>query len=78
LGRIRITAQSATLRREIILNPTTGIILRDLWWPIGDADPDGQIFDPSEGEGNLPGHDDDDDDDDEDDDDDDDDGADDD
>lgn len=31
LGRIRITAVSADGTREIILNPATGEILRDLW-----------------------------------------------
>ena len=31
LGRVRIVAESATARREIILNPRTGEILRDLW-----------------------------------------------
>ena len=31
LGRIRITAVSADGAREIILNPSTGEILRDLW-----------------------------------------------
>lgn len=31
LGRTRIVATSPTSRREIILNPRTGEILRDLW-----------------------------------------------
>ena len=31
LGRIRILALSADLRREIVFNPTTGEILRDYW-----------------------------------------------
>lgn len=33
LGRTRILADSGTGRREIILNPRTGEILRDLWIP---------------------------------------------
>jgi len=31
LGRVKITGQINTGRREIILNPRTGEILRDLW-----------------------------------------------
>ena len=31
LGRVRILAQSGSGEREIILNPRTGEILRDLW-----------------------------------------------
>lgn len=31
LGRIRIVALSDDLRREIVLNPNTGEILRDFW-----------------------------------------------
>ena len=31
LGRVRIIGQNASGRREIILNPRTGEILRDLW-----------------------------------------------
>ncbi len=31
LGRVRILAQNASGEREIILNPRTGEILRDLW-----------------------------------------------
>ena len=33
LGRIRIVAKSKTGTREIIMNPRTGEILRDLWSP---------------------------------------------
>ncbi len=33
LGRIRITASRKDGRREIIVNPQTGEILRDLWTP---------------------------------------------
>jgi len=31
LGRTRIVASSATRRREVVLNPRTGEILRDYW-----------------------------------------------
>ena len=34
LGRVRITAVADGGAREIILNPSTGEILRDLWIPI--------------------------------------------
>lgn len=39
LGRVRITAQGNNLDREIILNPSTGTILRDHWTPITDNAP---------------------------------------
>jgi hypothetical protein len=35
LGRVRILAESADLRREIVFNPVTGEILRDFWEPRG-------------------------------------------
>ena len=38
LGRSRIQAERGKLRREIILNPTSGEILRDLW-----LDSDGNV-----------------------------------
>lgn len=31
LGRIRIVANSPELHREIVINPTTGAVLRDYW-----------------------------------------------
>jgi len=31
LGRVRIVASNARFRREIVLNPRTGEILRDVW-----------------------------------------------
>ena len=31
LGRVRILAENAQTRREIIVNPRTGEVLRDLW-----------------------------------------------
>jgi hypothetical protein len=34
LGRVRIMASSGDGQREIILNPNTGEILRDLWIPV--------------------------------------------
>ena len=39
LGRIRIVAVSATHRREIVLVPETGVILRDYWVELGSAGP---------------------------------------
>lgn len=37
LGRTRIEASSATRRREIVLNPRTGEILRDYWVKLDNA-----------------------------------------
>ncbi len=37
LRRTRIVAQSDEAQREIIVNPNTGEILRDLWLPLGKA-----------------------------------------
>ncbi len=34
LGRVRIVAQNSEGSREIIVNPNTGEILRDLWTPL--------------------------------------------
>ena len=31
LGRLKIEAKNATIEREIVINPTTGEILRDYW-----------------------------------------------
>lgn len=52
LGRVRITAFGADGSREIILNPNTGEILRDLWSrPDGSADARGLLEDrPRPGE----------------------------
>lgn len=38
LGRTRIRASSATRRREIVLNPRTGEILRDYWVNLDNSD----------------------------------------
>lgn len=35
LGRVKIEASGTDGNREIILNPRTGEILRDVFWPIG-------------------------------------------
>ena len=37
LGRVKISAQMNGGRREIILNPRTGEVLRDVWFPGADA-----------------------------------------
>jgi hypothetical protein len=63
LGRTRITAQSADGSREIIIDPRTGEILRDLWQGKGS----GNIISNSNNGGSGRDDDDDDDDDDEDD-----------
>lgn len=45
LGRLRFVAISESFRREIIINPVTGQILRDRLWTLGGADA-GQIVLP--------------------------------
>lgn len=47
LGRVRIVAQGEGGHREIILNPRTGEILRDLWIAAGGAAPKVTIVDHS-------------------------------
>lgn len=69
LGRVRILASSSDGEREIILNPNTGEILRDLWIPAQGSTRKIAIVDGTDG---TPDDDDDEADDDEDDDDDDD------
>jgi hypothetical protein len=64
LGRSRITAISGTYRREIILNPKTGEVLRDFWEVIGaNGESESGLFDPDDDDDHEPGDDDDDDDD---------------
>jgi hypothetical protein len=49
LGRLRITALSDTNRREIILNPRTGEVLRDFWEVIGEnGESKSGLFDPED------------------------------
>jgi len=58
LGRTRIVAMSPQFRREIVLNSTTGEILRDYWKQIGTAPESGNapaLVDPRSP---PPGHDD--------------------
>jgi len=40
LGRLRIVASDGTRRREIIINPNTGEVLRDYWVELSDDDED--------------------------------------
>ena len=61
LGRVRILAIEDDTLREIVLNPTTGAILRDYWTELDDDDDDD---DDDGGKGRGRGGDDDDDDDD--------------
>ncbi len=70
LGRVRITAAGADGTREIILNPNTGEILRDLWLRQEGGSSDRTLLDGGEGRqdrssgsGSSGGDDDDDDDD---------------
>jgi hypothetical protein len=44
LGRVRITANRADGHREIIINPRTGEILRDLWEPVDGGPTSGRII----------------------------------
>jgi hypothetical protein len=44
LGRARVYARSADAEREIILNPRTGEILRDLWIPRAGATAGGGLI----------------------------------
>lgn len=47
LGRTRIEATSSSLRREIVFNPTTGVILRDYWEDLDeDDDDDNRLINP--------------------------------
>lgn len=67
LGRSRIVASGAKGRREIILNPRTGEILRDLWTPAKGGSNDGRALverDDGDNSGKGSSGDDDDDDDD--------------
>ena len=42
LGRVRIVATNAEMRREVVIDPATGLILRDYWVMLhGDDDDDG-------------------------------------
>lgn len=62
LGRVRLIATRKDGRREIIVNPNTGEILRDLWMPVSGGKSTVDIVDDGHGQD----HDDDDDDDDDD------------
>jgi len=50
LGRVRIQAEGEGLSREVIVNPRTGEILRDLWTR-DDAESTPELFDPTQSEG---------------------------
>ncbi len=66
LGRLRIRALSEMYRREIIMNPNTGEILRDFWELIGEGGSSKSgLFNPDD-DNRYYEHDDDDDDDDDD------------
>ena len=66
LGRIRIVATREGGRREIIVNPATGEILRDLWVARGHGGEDWDDLDDDNDDRSGGRHDDDDDDDDDD------------
>ncbi|MEM6372012.1 MAG: hypothetical protein AAF727_04445 [Pseudomonadota bacterium] len=60
LGRSRIVARSASLYREIVINPVSGEILRDFWRNLANDDRSGpELVSPG---GGSPGADEDDDD----------------
>lgn len=69
LGRMRIVASDGTRRREIIINPITGEVLRDYWVELSDDDEDVSVVISPAGPDDDDDDDEDDDDDDEDDDD---------
>jgi hypothetical protein len=67
LGRVRIVGTRRDGRREIIINPNNGEILRDLWSPTGSGNRTSNIIEDKSGNsGSGSGGDDDDDDDDDD------------
>lgn len=74
LGRVRLIAKRSDGTREIIINPRTGEILRDLWIPLRGKSGEVTIIDDKSGRSGRSDDDDDDNEDDDDDDDDDDDG----
>ena len=64
LGRIHITAISDSNRREMVIHPITGEIMRDRWWAVDDAanpptpisiDPEGEDQGAASGEGGEEG-----------------------
>lgn len=56
LGRSRITGRTADGSREIVLNPNTGEILRDLWTPnAGGGEKEKLISDTNQGSGSGSG-----------------------
>lgn len=55
LGRVRITAHRKDGDREIIVNPNTGEILRDLWTPTGGSAGDLAIIDDHRGKSGKDG-----------------------
>jgi hypothetical protein len=70
LGRVRIVATRRDGRREIIINPNSGEILRDLWTPVQGNKRTSDIIEDKSGGGSSSSSDDDDDNDNDDDDDD--------
>ncbi len=67
LGRLRFVAQNGTTRREIVVNPATGVILRDYLRVVSTTDGSSSNSGSSSGSGSSGGSTDDDDDDDDDD-----------
>ena len=55
LGRTRILAESEGAQREIIVNPRTGEILRDLWLPRGQGGSGTRILSDGDGDGDGKG-----------------------
>ena len=48
LGRIRIVARNESFRREIILNPRTGEVLRDLWVNLSSGQVGSGLYNPDD------------------------------
>ena len=55
LGRVRITAQRDGGQREIVLNPRSGEILRDIWTPAAGSSAQVPIVDDVGGSGDASG-----------------------
>lgn len=53
LGRVRIVATNDSFRRELILNPRTNEVLRDLWVNVGTGVAGTGLFDPDDAEDNY-------------------------
>ncbi|MDX1782251.1 MAG: hypothetical protein R3256_13175, partial [Thalassovita sp.] len=53
LGRVRVIAQNDKFRRELILNPRTNEILRDVWVNLDNGVTGAGLFDPEDDDDNY-------------------------